>query len=230
MIRCTSRVIRVGFSGLKLGVAAVGGVIFTMAGSVQSATADLIYHLEAGAEYSVTSGVGTFIIPSVAEGLLFYLDVDDPPTEITLTGLYHSDDKVRCIAITQSTYACSTEGTSLADSGDGHGWQSDGQGSTGNDPLGHGSNENDPTNSLVRHHHATRRGSARSSDNMANQLNAQEAARNSGGGMGGAPAPAMGGAPAPAYGGPRTAPYGQPNQLYGIPGAGQPSASTPVAR
>jgi hypothetical protein len=75
-------------------VAAVGGVIFTMAGLVQSAAADPIYHLEAGAEYSVASGVGTFIIPSVAEGLLFYLDADDPPTEITLTGLYHSDDKV----------------------------------------------------------------------------------------------------------------------------------------
>jgi hypothetical protein len=83
----------------------------------------------------------------------------------------------------------------------------------------------------ARHHHATQRGSARASDNMANQLNAQEAARNSGGGMGGAPAPTgagIGGAPAPEYGGPRTAPYGQLNQLYGIPGAGQPSASTPV--
>ena len=54
---------------------------------------------------------------------------------------------------------------------------------------------------------------------MANQLNAQEAARNAGGGMGGAPAPA--------YGGPRN-PYGQPNQIYGIPGAGQPSASGPT--
>ena len=84
----------------------------------------------------------------------------------------------------------------------------------------------------ARHHHATRRGSARGSDNIANQLNAQEAARNAGGGMGGAPAPVsgggMGGAPAPAYGGPRTAPYGQPNQLYGIPGAGQPSAAGPL--
>jgi hypothetical protein len=86
------------------------------------------------------------------------------------------------------------------------------------------------------HQHATaQRGKkargASSSDNMANQLNAQEVARNSGGGIGGAPAPAygggMGGAPAPAYGGPRTAPYGQPNQLYGIPGAAQPSPSGP---
>ena len=71
----------------------------------------------------------------------------------------------------------------------------------------------------ARHHHATQRGSARASDNMANQLNAQELARNAGGGMGGAPAPA--------YGGPRN-PYGQPNQIYGIPGAGQPSASGPT--
>jgi hypothetical protein len=60
---------------------------------------------------------------------------------------------------------------------------------------------------------------ARPGDVVANQLNAQEVARNSGGGMGGAPAPA--------YGGPRNA-YGQPNQIYGIPGAGQPSAGTPV--
>src|SRR3984893_13698797 len=78
----------------------------------------------------------------------------------------------------------------------------------------------------ARHHHVTRRGSAGASDNIANQLNAQEAARNAGGGMGGAPG-GMGGAPAPAYGGPRTAPYGQPNQIYGIPGAGQPSPSPP---
>jgi hypothetical protein len=70
----------------------------------------------------------------------------------------------------------------------------------------------------ARHHHATRRGkgSARGSDNMANQLNAQEAARNAGGGM---PPPAMG-----APGSPRNQ-YGQPNQVYGIPGAGQPSPS-----
>jgi len=82
----------------------------------------------------------------------------------------------------------------------------------------------------ARHHRATRRGSAGASDNVANQLNAQEAAGKSGGGMGGAPAPAgagMGGAPAPAYGGPRNM-YGQPNQVYGMPGAGQPSASGPL--
>src|SRR5262249_55661393 len=70
-------------------------------------------------------------------------------------------------------------------------------------------------------HHAARRakGSARSSDNIANQLNAQEAAKNTSGGMGAAPTPA--------YGGPRNQ-YGQPNQIYGMPGAGQPSASGPT--
>jgi len=65
----------------------------------------------------------------------------------------------------------------------------------------------------ARHRHATRRGSARGSDNIANQLNSQEAARNAG----------MA-APAPAYGRATNA-YGQPNQVYGIPGAGQPSPS-----
>jgi hypothetical protein len=80
------------------------------------------------------------------------------------------------------------------------------------------------------HHHVVHHRGAGSSGNVANQLNAQEVARNSGGGMGGAPLPAgagMGGAPAPEYGGPRNQ-YGQPNQVYGIPGAGQPSAGTPV--
>jgi hypothetical protein len=69
----------------------------------------------------------------------------------------------------------------------------------------------------ARHRHATRRGSARPSDNMAGQLNAQEAARNA--------------APAPAYGRPTNV-YGQPNQVYGIPGAGQlsPSPEAPVRR
>jgi hypothetical protein len=69
----------------------------------------------------------------------------------------------------------------------------------------------------ARHHQATHRGSASPSDNMAGQLNAQEAASHGG----------MGSAPAPAYGGP-TNQYGQPNQIYGIPGAGQPSAGSPV--
>jgi len=67
---------------------------------------------------------------------------------------------------------------------------------------------------------------AQPADSAANQLNAQEAARNAGGGMG-APGGMGGAPPAPVYGGPRTAPYGQPNQLYGIPGSGQPSPSGP---
>jgi hypothetical protein len=66
------------------------------------------------------------------------------------------------------------------------------------------------------HHPVARHGSP--SDGMANQLNAQELASHGGG----TPAPAMG-----APGSPRNA-YGQPNQTYGIPGAGQPSAGTPV--
>ena len=62
--------------------------------------------------------------------------------------------------------------------------------------------------------HATRhgRGGTSASDNVANQLNAQELARTGGG------------APAPTYGR-ATGPYGQPNQVYGIPGAGQASPS-----
>jgi hypothetical protein len=59
------------------------------------------------------------------------------------------------------------------------------------------------------------------SSSMANQLNAQESASHSGGGWA-VPAPAMG-----EPGSPRNQ-YGQPNQVYGIPGAGQPSAGTPV--
>jgi hypothetical protein len=74
----------------------------------------------------------------------------------------------------------------------------------------------------ARHHHGARHPVARHgrpSESMANQLNAQELASHTGGGM---PAPAMG-----APGSPRNQ-YGQPNQVYGIPGAGQPSAGTPV--
>jgi hypothetical protein len=72
----------------------------------------------------------------------------------------------------------------------------------------------------ARHHHGARHPVARHgrpSDDMANQLNAQESVSHAGGGM-----PAMG-----APGSPRNQ-YGQPNQVYGIPGAGQPSAGTPV--
>jgi hypothetical protein len=74
----------------------------------------------------------------------------------------------------------------------------------------------------ARHHHGARHSVARHgrpSESMANQLNAQESASHAGGGMS---APPMG-----APGSPRNQ-YGQPNQVYGIPGAGQPSAGTPV--
>jgi hypothetical protein len=67
------------------------------------------------------------------------------------------------------------------------------------------------------HHHVVHHRGAGSSDNIANQLNAQQAARTAGGAMGGAPAPAYGRA---------TGPYGQPNQVYGIRGAGQASPSS----
>jgi hypothetical protein len=56
-----------------------------------------------------------------------------------------------------------------------------------------------------------------SSDNIANQLNAQEAQR-----AGGAPAASAGGmAPGTLGGG-----YGQPSPTQGIPGGDQPSASS----
>ena len=72
----------------------------------------------------------------------------------------------------------------------------------------------------ARQHHGARHPvSRRPRDNVANQLNAQDLASHTGGGM---PAPAMG-----APGSPRNQ-YGQPNQVYGIPGAGQPSAGNPV--
>jgi len=76
-------------------------------------------------------------------------------------------------------------------------------GSTGSHMRSHGVK--------ARRHHATRRGSASASDNVAGQLNAQEAARTAR-------------APAPAYGGATNVDC-QPNQVYGIPGAGQPSPS-----
>ncbi|MBV8841902.1 MAG: hypothetical protein JO307_03740 [Bryobacterales bacterium] len=89
--------------------------------------------------------------------------------------------------------------------------------------VGSSGNADQPTvrsHSHHRHHYGARHPVAhhgRPSDNAANQLNAQESASHTGGGMGSAPA----------YGGP-TNQYGQPNQTYGIPGAGQPSAGTPV--
>jgi hypothetical protein len=79
-----------------------------------------------------------------------------------------------------------------------------------------------------------RRGTARqggASDNIANQLNSQELSRVGGSTPGMAPAPGMGPGPGMAPGmtpppGSQGGGYGQPNQVYGIPGAGQPSASS----
>ena len=81
---------------------------------------------------------------------------------------------------------------------------------------------------------AVRRGAARqggANDNIANQLNSQELSRVGGSTPGMAPAPGTGPGPgmAPGMTGSPDAGYGQPNQVYGIPGAGQPSASSQPA-
>ena len=68
----------------------------------------------------------------------------------------------------------------------------------------------------MRRHHVTRRGMGRQaspSDNVADQLNAQQLGR-----AGGSP-PGM---PYGRPGGSTVAPYGQPNELQGIPGQGSP--------
>jgi hypothetical protein len=95
------------------------GAIFTLAAFAQPAAADPIYHLGPGAQYSPGNGIGTFIIPSVAQGLLFYLDADDRSAEITLTGLFDtSGEKVRCLAVTRFAFACSAEAALHAHNGD----------------------------------------------------------------------------------------------------------------
>ncbi len=72
-----------------------------------------------GAQYSPGNGIGTFIIPSVAQGLLFYLNANDRSVEITLTGLFNaSGEKVRCIAVTRFGFACSAEAVLGAYNGD----------------------------------------------------------------------------------------------------------------
>jgi hypothetical protein len=80
----------------------------------------------------------------------------------------------------------------------------------------------------MRRHHVMRRGMGRQSspsDNVANQLNAQELGR-VGGSPPGMPYGRPGGSTAAPYGrqggstGATVAPYGQPNELQGIPGAG----------
>ena len=72
----------------------------------------------------------------------------------------------------------------------------------------------------MRRHHVMRHGMGRqasASDNVADQLNAQQLGR-----AGGSPL----GMPYGRPGGSTVAPYGQPNEIQGIPGAGQPSASS----
>src|SRR5947207_14390539 len=69
----------------KLGC--VGSAFFVLAAFAQPVAADPIYYLVQGSQYSPGNGIGTFIIPSVAQGLLFYLNADDRSVEITLTGL-----------------------------------------------------------------------------------------------------------------------------------------------
>src|SRR5262249_31119647 len=125
----------------KPGALSVAGAIFMFA-AIQPLAANPVYHLGPGAEYSLGSGIGTFVIPSVAQGLLFYLDADNPPTEVTLTGLYSNfGEKLQCIAVTRSTFACSVEGALHAANGNEQdGWQANGGSSKGNGPLGHGSN------------------------------------------------------------------------------------------
>jgi len=129
----------------KIRAAAFGAGCFTIAAFTQPVAADPIYHLRPGAQYSPGNGVGSFILPSVAEGLLFYLDASDPPTEITVTGLFNtSGEKVRCMAVTQFAFACSAEATLHAHHGDDEAdeLQTNGQGSAENGPS-----DLDPNNS-----------------------------------------------------------------------------------
>jgi hypothetical protein len=113
--------------------------------------ADPIYQLGPGPEYSPGTGAGTFRIPSVAEGIVFYLDPSDPPAEITLTGLFNtSGEKVWCIPVTRSTFACSAEGELQGNFGDNQDeGQANGQGWDGSGSLGYGPNDNDPIIQLV---------------------------------------------------------------------------------
>jgi hypothetical protein len=110
----------------------------------QSAIADSIYHL--GPDTYGGGPIGTFLIPSVAQGVLFDLDAYDSPTEMTLTGLDNNfGEKVSCVAATRFIFVCSVEGVLQAHHGDDqHEWQANSQGLGGNDSLGHGLNDNDP--------------------------------------------------------------------------------------
>ena len=132
----------------KFGARTVAGAVFAVA-LAQSAAADPIYHLGVG-----TYGggpIGTFMIPSVAQGLLFYLDAFDPPTEITMTGLDNNfGEKVRCIGVTRSTFACSVErGLQDHHGDDQNEWPANGQGLGGSGSLGYSPNDNGSLTQLV---------------------------------------------------------------------------------
>ena len=137
------------FAGLKTGATALAGAIFALAALAQSAAADPIYHLGPGT-YGA-GPIGTFMIPSVAQGLLFYLDANEPPTEITLTGLNNNlGEKARCIAVTRSTFACSVEGGVQLHQGNNQDQgQANGPGSSGSGSPGYDPNDNDPITQLV---------------------------------------------------------------------------------
>jgi len=129
------------FGSSKLEATAFGVAIFTLAVLVQPVAADPIYHLRPGVQYTPGNGIGTFSIPTIAEGLLFQFNAYDPPTEITLTGLYPTfGEKVRCLAVTRSAFACSIEGATDAHYGDVDTRQSNGWGSGANGPVGSGAN------------------------------------------------------------------------------------------
>jgi hypothetical protein len=135
----------VSVAGTKLRASAVAGGILALAALAQPADADPIYHLGRGDGSGTYDGgpIGTFIIPSVAQGILLYLNADDPLTEITLTGLNQNfGEKLRCIAVTRSTFACSAEAAFQDNFGDDQDqWQANGQIS--------GPNESDPIIQLL---------------------------------------------------------------------------------
>jgi hypothetical protein len=136
-------------TGSKFRVSAVAGAIFALVALAQSAIADSIYHL--GPDTYGGGPIGTFLIPSVAQGVLFDLDAYDSPTEMTLMGLDNNfGEKVSCVAATRSMFVCSVEGVLQGHHGDDqHEWQANGQGLGGNDSLGHGPNDNDPLTQFV---------------------------------------------------------------------------------
>ncbi len=148
-MRISPEQIGMSFAGLKTGATALAGAIFALAALAQSAAADPIYHLGPGTYGS--GPIGTFTIPSVAQGLLFYLDPNGPPTEVTLTGLDNNfGEKARCIAVTRSTFACSIEGgLQLYQGDDQDQGQANGHGSGGSGSPGYDPNDTDSITQLV---------------------------------------------------------------------------------